>query len=110
MCVFAFTAVMENVSDRSSSPLSTDEQSIDNKSVVTLRFTTSSKVQCNSQRFLIVRAAAYHNSLVSVAAYAFSLYSIALRPTFVLALVFVIVFVYVFYMTNQFSLFTANKQ
>ena len=36
---------MENASDRSSSPLSTDEQSLDDKAVVTLRFITSSKVR-----------------------------------------------------------------
>lgn len=34
---------MENTSDRSSSPLSADEQSLDDKSIVTLRFITSSK-------------------------------------------------------------------
>ena len=44
MCAAAVTA-MENASDRSSSPLSTDEQSLDDKAVVTLRFITSSKVR-----------------------------------------------------------------
>jgi len=45
--------VMENASDHSSSPLSTDEQSVDDKSVVTLRFITSSKVQFSSRTLLL---------------------------------------------------------
>ena len=43
-------AAMENTSDRSSSPLSADEQSLDDKSIVTLRFITSSKVQFDGHK------------------------------------------------------------
>jgi len=43
-CLDVAVATMENTSDRSSSPYSTDEHSVDDKSIITLRFITSSKV------------------------------------------------------------------